>query len=246
MKFYRHIEAAINHLERLGIEYEIDIGRVRQISDAKITAFEDKLGEPLPMEYKAYLKELGDGFQFRYTTPIQFLEEMAERVPLDPESSIGRTRSAQLREQHDNGWSLDYFYDTVMEWDGRGDDLAESEIIRYLNTDGEEYVNECRRRRRWFSIMGIGCGGYTLNYDYGTNIGAIRYHDIRMPGYQASAHVANSLDDWMEKWSRYAFSNPISPETGIQWHSFDSYCYGISGEFPWDDEHFLPAFRIPR
>lgn len=242
MNFYRHIQRAIDHLEFLGIPYEIDRGR--PVPDSDIADFEEKLGQGLPMEYKEYLSELGDGFRVYYNTPEAYLDRIIEALGLDLASEAGQRKRASIMDFPYNSWGLDPFDDTTNDWEYRQPDLSEDAIASYLDTDGEEYLNECRRRRQWLPILGVGGGGYTVNYDYGIDFGAIRYHDIRMPGHAASAYVASSLDDWMHKWSQFSFSSPIYQNGGTQAAFFESYCDIIEGKFPWDGDHFLSEFKV--
>lgn len=242
MKFYRHIAFAINHLDRLGADYEIVCGHY--VSGARLREIEDQIGAPLPLEYKMYLKELGDGFQFRYYTPRKVIENVIERTSIDWDSQIGKSLLKQLDDPHFNCWGLDDFESSFAQWEDYQYDLREEEIAQYLKHDGEEYLQECRRRKRWLPIFGIGDGGYTLNYDLNSSTGAIRYHDIRRPGQIDSAYIADGLDDWMKNWSLYSFSDPIYSRSQTQ-GLFNSICYCVNGRFLWEDQNFYPEFKNP-
>lgn len=239
MKYAPYIKLAIDQLERLGIQYEIVQGEV--VSIDQIREYEDTIGFPLPKEYKEYLFELGDGFSLRYETPISYLEAKVLAV-LNSDSSKLDEALKEAKNGHYNVWGLDSIEATVGEWECNQEELSEENIEEYLDWNGEDYLNECRRRRRWLPISGIGGGGYTLNIDCNTDNGCIRYNDIRRSGDTNSTYLADTLESWMANWSRYTFSDPIY-SNGLQGY-ISSLCYSISGEFPWSDFSFLPQFKI--
>ncbi|MBN8460738.1 MAG: SMI1/KNR4 family protein [Verrucomicrobia bacterium] len=239
MKYTRYINLAIDHLNRNGIEYEILQGEM--VSIEQIRDCEETIGFSLPREYREYLFEIGDGFSLSYETPMKYLEERILAV-LHSDSSKQHEALKSVKNGHRNRWRLDSIADTISEWECTQKELSEESIKEYLKWNGEEYLNECRRRRRWFPISGIGGGGRTINIDCNTDSGSIRYHDIRNPGNTNSTYIAHSLEFWMANWSQYTFSDPTYSYTTQM--GITCLCDSLDGEFPWADSSFLPKFRI--
>ncbi|MES2981830.1 MAG: SMI1/KNR4 family protein [Verrucomicrobiota bacterium] len=238
MKYLHYYESATKQLDQLGIEYEIIQGEI--ISIDQMRNYEELLGFSLPKDYKDYLLEMGDGFSLRYETPRTYLEENII-MSLGSDSPKLENELKAAKDGHYNVWGLNLIEDSIGCWECDQDELSEENILQYLDWNAEEYLNECRRRRRWFPIAGIGGGGETLNLDCNTDSGSIRYHDIRRPGDSKSAYIADSLDVWIAIWTRYTFSDPTY-SNGMQGF-MNSICYSIEGKFPWTDMKFLPQLK---
>jgi SMI1 / KNR4 family (SUKH-1) len=220
MSFMRHINEACEHLRSIGIAPEIHDGEA--VDDARICEIEKQLQFSLPRELRLYLLEMGDGFQLSYSA----------------EPCTGK-------EDDQFWWGLDRIEAIMHYWGSMQTDL------KLAGNDGgcesDEFRAELERRLRWLPVFGIGGGGYLFCIDYGEGNGTIRYHDIRLrPKHYPSIRLADSLDDWMNRWSRYGFSAPLYD--GTEKHAFlESYCGELEGVFDWSPKKFRPIFdRIPQ
>ena len=175
----------------------------------------------LPSELCRYWKEMGDGFQLWYS---------AEPITGNTDDQFW--------------WTIDCLGDIIGDYQGIRDQMA-----RNINGEGdfcltEQCQAESRIRINWIPIFGIGGGGYTFCIDANEGHGEIRFHDIRMSdGDLSSICLAASIDDWMTKWSRFCFSQPLWD--GTDRHGFlESYCWGREGNFDWNSSKFRANFDL--
>lgn len=192
-----------------------------------------------------HLDKLGVDYTIQKGTPIA--PEEIKRFDDLVGSSLPKELKEYLEEMGDGfvfyhpsgGWHIEGFSACIEEWGSNQDDLMDEELERYYGSNfDEEVLAEGRRRRKWLPIYGFGGGGYTINYDCGEELGAIRYHDIRNPANKSSACIAKSIEEWMDKWSRFCFTSPAGSDF------FESYIDSVEGNFSWDEALFSQEYTI--
>jgi len=221
MPFRDYIDLACEHLKTLGIEPIISEGE--PISASAFLEAETEMGFPLPSELRRYLDELGDGFQLSYS---------AEPVTGNEDDQFW--------------WQIDLLNDILMEREGMRQDL----VCNLNGADDRRQTQACleeiRKRLHWVPVFGTGGGGYTFCVDGGEGGGGIRYHDIEMSDSEmGSVHLAGSIEDWMAKWSRFCFSQPLWNGTSNHGHLV-SYSYNLVGTFDWSPHRFRREFHRPQ
>lgn len=217
MSFRSHIEIACKHLEKLGIAPQIREGT--PVTEEQLVEAERVMQITLPAELRRYLKEMGDGFQLWYSA-----------------EPVTRNRKNEFC------WMIDWLGDIVRVRHGMREDLTRNIAGESDSCVTDECKAESLKRMNWIPIFGIGGGGYTFCIDGNEGHGEIRYHDVRMSdGHYPSVFLATSIDDWMAKWSRFCFSEPLWD--GTDEHGFlESYCWEMEGTFDWAASKFRKEF----
>lgn len=222
MSFQKHIEIATNHLRGIGIEPEIRRGR--PVTNQDLDEAEEEMGIPLPDELRQYLIEMGDGFQWGYSV----------------KSIIGNDGPEFF------WWYIDCVEDIVSDYLSMREEMERNASGESDSCNTDACREESRRRMSWVPVSGVGGGGYTLCVDANEGGGEIRYHDIRMgDGHFPSIRLALSIDDWMAKWSRFCFSEPLWDGTDKH-GDLVSYCWEKEGTFDWDASKFRAEFHIEK
>lgn len=217
MSYRKHIDECLSHLVSLGINPNVREGT--KLSNGDFASAELTLGRTLPSELKAYLLEMGDGFTLTYEA-----------------SPVTGNKDDYF------WWKIDYFQD-ILEYAGSiHEDMNANLSGRNDMCQSAECIAESRKRLSWFPVFGIGGGGYTFCIDNRKDSGEIRFHDIRMSDdYFPSIVLAPSIDEWMSKWSRFCFSQPLYDSTDN--HAFlESYCWEKEGTFDWSPKRFRSDF----
>jgi len=200
-------QSALTHLRALGMDAAIIPGT--PVTAADLDAVDQVTDYPMPEPLRRFYLELGSGFRFE---PDQ--RDFSGLWGWDPmwldDHRISNT---------------DFHFQVE-------DDVSNHPRV----TKDERFEAIVADRKRWVSFY-FGGDGCRLCLD---PAGAVRYYQvIWWPGLPDTwdFRLADSFDDFMERWSRYHF---ISPE-GREWTSF---CYDRCGSFDWAPEHFpVPAAR---
>jgi len=200
--------AAAHHLTGRSILPEI--GERKGCTEEELARIEIRMGSVIPAELRAYYSELGSWFSF---TPD--IDQTGFRVAplLDLESQQG-------------------FAQTIVE-------EAEHEIqSERPRVEPHLLRAEAERRANWFPFYNIGGGGYLLCLDLARDPHPVCYHEaVYWRGLSPSSwtfELAPSFTEFLQRWSRYCFSEPGSEIT--------TFCMDRKGAFDWDSEHFNPKY----
>ena len=221
MSYQEYTEIASLHLRKIGVEPDISSGS--PLTEKDLESAEDEMGVSLPAELREYLMEMGDGFQFGYS---------AEDITGNGDDFFF--------------WGIDSLRDIVSDYQSMREEMERNAGGEGDYCDSEECKEESRRRMNWVPVSGIGGGGYTLCVDANEGRGDIRFHDIRMgDDHFPSIRLASSIHDWMAKWCRFCFSQPLWD--GTDKHAeLVSYCWEKDGTFDWDPSKFRTNFHIEK
>jgi hypothetical protein len=187
--------------------------QARSVSEADIDVVNQRTDWPMPAQLRGFWTEMGDGFAF--------VPNDAPDFPLE-------------------GWEPNWLSDYAT-WhtgfSGAIEEEAAGEIASSRpRVDPQLLREEAERRRRWIPFYGFVGGGDVLCLDVE---GKVRFYEAlnwRARPATWSFVLADSLRDFVEKWSRYSFTEP-----GCPWTSF---CHGLSGVFGWGPSHF--PHGVPR
>jgi hypothetical protein len=161
----------------------------------------------MPIELRRFYTEMGDAFEF--------VPDEAPDYPLDGWEP-NHLRDYEIWNRGFSG----AIEEEAAEEIGRARPRAEPQLLR----------EEAERRKLWVPFYGFNGGGDVLCLD---SEGRVRFYEALFwracPG-NWDLVVADSLLDFVEKWSRYCFVAP-----GCPWTSF---CFECSGVFDWAPSHF--------
>lgn len=194
----------------------------RRLTQGELDEFENALALRLPAEYREYLSDLGNGFDFQYNwtwAPDKDAELFHWGLSFIEDVQIEREEAKEILDAIVSGHGADY-----------GFRPSSSEEIEYA-----------RKRLQWLPISDIGGGGYVFSLDTSETPSPIRYQDVHYEAtapIESSMIVATSLTDWIQQWSRYCFSDP-APK-GMP-YSFTSFASSRPGLFDWAPHNFLPT-----
>jgi hypothetical protein len=211
MNYEKTFNDVADHLSNQNIS--VDIIEGEKLSPSELENLQDTLKVTLPTELKKYLSELGDGFGLQYSFGDDVL-----------------------------GWGLDHTEDII---DEREDFLEKLESI--IDGSGEDYgyhnvtshdIATAKQKLSWLPIYGIGLGGSVFCIETNSQSNGIHFvdtsYEILMPSNKAFT-LSFSLNQFIEDWSRYCFSNPSSTH-------FTTFAHNKAGPFEWDPKIFLKQF----
>lgn len=176
--FAELFNAAERHLKSIGITPEIQMGR--PVSAQHLDEVERAIGQPIPVELRDYLREMGDGHRF---SP----DEDQEGFMI--------------------GWLGDYRYKVAGFVHALREEAAPERCHRNSH---EVVEHQLARRERWFPFYNFGGGGYMFCLDLNESEHPIRYYErVYWPNDSPEEwefKLADSLLDFVRRWSRFCFS----------------------------------------
>ncbi|HEX8312878.1 MAG TPA: SMI1/KNR4 family protein [Chthoniobacteraceae bacterium] len=209
--FLEHFDAAEKHLRAIGEQPRTEPGCA--VTAAELDEVERIIDRSIPPELRAFFHEMGDGYRF---------------TPDEEQNGFGV------------GFLSDYRYNVAGFADSIYEDLPPQEHRRQPR---ELLELELQRRRNWFPFYNFGCGGYIFCLDSTAEGNCLCYYDVRWPGYPPEfwrATIGNSLLDFIRQWSRFCFSDPVTPDG----HHIDLTILAgrLTGRFDWNPKNFGARF----
>jgi SMI1 / KNR4 family (SUKH-1) len=187
--------------------------QARAVSEADIALADERTGRPMPGQLRCFYTEMGDAFEF--------VPDDVPNSPLD-------------------GWVPNHLSDYEI-WNSGFSTAIEEEADEEIQSrrprvEPKLLREEAERRKLWVPFYGFVGGGDVLCLD---SEGKVRFYEALV--WRACPNtwdfvLADSLIDFVEKWSRFCFVAP-----GCNWTSFCTECSGI---FDWAPSHF--SLGIPR
>lgn len=203
--FREHFISAQNYLCQRGLHPVVR--HARMVLETEIDLVDQRTDRPMPVELRRFYTELGDAFEF---------------IPDDiPNSTL-------------DGWEPNHLSDYEI-WNRGFSGAIEEEAAQEIGSgrpraEPQPLREEAERRKLWIPFYGFNGGGDVLCLD---SEGKVRFYEALVwracPGTWDFV-LANSLADFVERWSRYCFVAP-----GCRWTSF---CCECSGIFDWGPSHF--------
>ena len=188
----------------------------KPLSAADIDAVDQSTDYPMPPELRRFYIEMGDGFEF---------------VPNDVPDTPAY------------GWAPNWLSDYLIS--NQGFHMAiEEELCREVDggrprVDEQLLRVEALKRKSWIPFYGFTGGGDVLCLDAEGKIQFYQALDwTAMPDLCKGFVLAESLTDFVARWSEHSF---VAPSCG--WTSF---CWNRSGVFDWSRSHFQVTFAHDR
>jgi hypothetical protein len=176
--FAEYFNAAEKHLKSIGITPDIQMGQ--PVSEQHLDAVEHLIGQPIPAELRAYLREMGDGYCF----------------------SPGNEQEGFMI-----GWLGDYRYKVAGFVHALREEAIPE---RRGQNPPELVERELARRERWFPFYNFGGGGYMFCLDLNESPSPVRYYEriywLGDPTEQWEFCLASSFLDMVRQWSRFCFA----------------------------------------
>jgi hypothetical protein len=203
--FREYFIAAQDFLRKQGLNPIL--WRAKSVSQADIARVDQLTDRPMPAELRRFYTEMGDAFEF---------------VPDDvPNSPL-------------EGWEPNHLSDYAI-WNKGFFSQIEEEVSREIGSNRPRVEpgllrHEAERREQWTPFYGFSGGGDVLCLDSEGKVQFYQAMDWTACPDLCSFVLADSLPDFVERWSKYSFVAP-----GSSWTSF---CWGRSGIFDWSPGHF--------